>query len=277
MTRPAEKAHLYDPTGRFYAVPPDILQRYGYKSTAQVWLPAVSTILDIYQAPYLRKWYGIVGLTEAERRREQASAWGTQAHSLIEYIINGGKIKTWDGIEPEVQNCLRAWMRWVMGSKFKPAQAEMVVYSMRYGFAGMLDTVGHFGTRWGIADWKTGSREYPDPLKFLQIAAYYQAYHETHPSSPRVKEARLVGLNRLTGDCSELRRTARDLRHDFSAFRAALKLWQWVRAASDIEARDQAIREKGGTNAEEEPTGQEAARGQEGDGRGQQAVSAAQG
>lgn len=271
MTRPADKAHLWDPTGRFYAAPKWVLMQAGRDPNEVVWLPAVSLILDIYQHPSLRTWYGKLGLQEAERVRDQAAVWGSQAHALIEYMTPGNKIdaETWKGVPEPVKNSLRAWVRWLQATKYKPIQAEMVVYSLKYGYAGTLDSVGLFGQEWGMADWKTGKGLFPSALGFMQLAAYHRAFHETYPAHPRLRQARLVGLNRETGDFQQEVRTAKQITHDWHHFMYGMKLWRYIKAPSDIEARDQAIREKGGTNAEEESQGQEAARGQASNGSGQ--------
>jgi len=254
MTRPAEKAHLWDPTGRFYAVPPAVLAHAGLDPDSALWLPAVSTVLGIYESPSLRTWYGKMGLQEAERIRDQAAAWGSQSHELIAYMIPGGKIdkEAWAGIPEPTKNSIRAWVRWLQATKFKPAHAETVVYSLKYGYAGTLDAVGQFGRLWGMADWKTGKGLFPTALGFMQMASYQRAYHETHPDRPRLREAHLVGLNRETGDFQEVVRSAKQMTHDFHHFLYALKLWRYMRAPSDIEAREQALREKGGTYGEEE-------------------------
>lgn len=273
MTRPPEKAHLYDPTGRFYVVPPWVLEQAGKDPNQTVWLPAVSTGLDIYQASSLRSWYGRVGLQEAERVKNQAGTWGSQAHSLIDYLSRGGKIETWDGIDEPVRNSLRAWVRWTIQAKFKPIHAEMIVYSLKWGYAGTLDTVGTFDRDLGIADYKTG-KGFLSPLGLLQLAAYDRAFHETYPNHPRIKEARLVGLNRETGDFIERRRTRKELAVDFRYWLAALKLWRYIKADADIEARDIALREKGGINGKEESQGQEATPGQESNGGSQPAAQA---
>lgn len=247
MTRPEAKIHQWDPTGRFYAAPPWVLAQAGRDPNEKLWLPAVSTMLDIYQAPSLRTWYGRVGLEQAEKIRDQAAVWGSQAHALIEYIIPGNRIdpETWRGIPDPVKNCLRAWIRWIQVTKFQPSYAELVVYSLKYGYAGTLDTAGLFGKQWGIADWKTGKGLFTTALGFMQIAAYQRAYHETYPDRSRIKQGRLVGLNRETGDFQQEIRTARQMTHDFNHFMAAVKLWRYMKAPSDIEAREQAILEKG--------------------------------
>ena len=278
MTRPEEKRHLYDPTGQFYAAPEWVLMQAGRDRNEVVWLPAVSTILDIYQHPGLRNWYGRVGIVKAEQIRDQAGLWGSQAHSLIEYMMKGNKIDpaTWAGIPDPVKNSLRAWVRWLQVTKFKPAQAEMVVYSLKYGYAGTLDAIGQFGKLWGMADWKTGKGLFPSALGFMQMAAYHRAFHETYPAHPRIRQARLVGLNRETGDFQQGIRSATQITLDWHHFTYAMKLWRYIKAPSDVEAREQAIREKGGTNAEEEKSqGPEATRGQEGNGAGRPLTQAA--
>ena len=261
MTRPAESQHLHDPTGRFYRVPPEILIRNGRDPDDVVWLPAYSTIMDIYQAPYLRVWYGKKGLQEAERIRDETAEWGHDAHKLIAFISMGGKITTWDGIAEPVRNALRAWVRWSISSGFKAQRTELPVYSMKYWYAGTLDAQGLFYKLQGIADYKTGTGEWFYRTYWLQLAAYWTAYHETYPDAPRLKIARSVILSRETGNPVEYTRTPREVRHDFTYFLAALKLWKYIKRDADVDARERALAEKGGIDAEEAPR-QEAASGQ---------------
>ena len=243
MPREARKQHLYDPTGNWYKVPDWLLEQAG-RGGQTVWLPAVSTILDVYQAPSLRVWYGKMGIAEAERIKNETATWGTHAHALIERIIGGEKIQTdeWNALPEKVRQCLRAWIRWYQIADFHPAKSEMAVYSLKYGYAGTLDATGYFGKIWGIADWKTSSSEhFFSRTNWLQIAAYYNAYHEMFPDQPRVKTIRLVSLNRETGNFKEHPYTPKQARTAFYHFIYARRVWDFVRREYDEQERDTAL------------------------------------
>ena len=242
MTRPPNPQAHHDPTGRWYQVPPEVLQRFNYDPNLTIWLPAVSTVLDVYQPPYLREWYGRKGIQEAERIRDETSAWGTQTHQLVKYIIQGNKVETWEGIPEPVRNGLRAWVRWSIKSRFQAVATELIVYSLRFGYAGTLDAAGIMYSLPGIADWKTSNYGDVDLLDWLQVAAYWQALRETYPTLIKPKEGRLVILNRQTGDFAEYKKAASGIREAFYAFRAAYKVWRYVKKPTDEYLRDQALK-----------------------------------
>ena len=263
MTRPPELQHLYDPTGRWYRVPPEVLQRNGYDPSLVIWLPAVSSVLDVYQPAYLREWYGRKGIQEAERIRDETAGWGTQTHQLVKYIIQGNKVETWEGIPEPVRNGLRAWVRWSIKSRFQPVATELVVYSLKHGYAGTLDAAGMIYGLPGIADWKTSYGSDVDLIDWLQVSAYWQALRETYPTLIKPKEGRLVILNRETGDFVEYRKLAAELWKAFLTFRAAYKVWRYVKAPTDEYLRDQALKlqesqqeitKEGGTLGKDEET-----------------------
>jgi hypothetical protein len=243
MTRPPEAQHLYDPTGRWYKVPLEVLQRLNYYDPSlTIWLPAVSSVLDVYQPPYLREWYGRKGIQEAERIRDETAGWGTQTHQLVKYIIQGNKVETWDGIPEPVRNGLRAWVRWNIQSRFQPVATELIVYSLKYGYAGTLDAAGLMYGVPAIADWKTSYRSDVDLLDWLQVAAYMQALRETYPTLIKPKQGRLVILNRETGDFAEYHKGLWEMREAFNCFLAAHKVWRYTKKSADATLRDQALR-----------------------------------
>ena len=257
MTRPPQAGVEHDPTGRWYKVPPGVLQLWDYDPSLTIWHPAVSTILDVYQPAWLREWYGRKGIEEAERIKNETSGWGTQTHQLVKYIIQGNKVETWEGIPEPVRNGLRAWVRWNIKSRFQPVATELAVYSLKHGYAGTLDAAGIMYGLPGIADWKTSYRGDVDLLDWLQVAAYWQALRETSPSIIKPKEGRLVILNRQTGDFTEYRKPAKEIREAFNCFRAAYRVWRYVKAPTDTYLRDQALKleeseEKGGKLGNEE-------------------------
>lgn len=242
MTRPPSAEAKWDPTGRWYKVPSEVLQRNDYDPSLIIWLPAVSCVLDVYQPAYLREWYGRKGIEEAERIKNETSDWGTQTHQLIKYIIQGNKVETWDGIPEPVRNGLRAWVRWNIKSRFQPAATELVVYSLKHGYAGTLDAAGIMYSLPGVADWKTSYRGDVDLIDWLQVGAYWQALRETYPDLIKPKEARLVILNRETGDFAEYRKGAKEMREAFLCFLAAYKVWRYVKKPTDEYLRDQALK-----------------------------------
>ena len=237
MARIAKDGVTYSNDGNYYQVPDQIMALHD-RQGERLWLPAVSFILDSYQAPSLRDWYGRVGLAEAERIKNDTGNVGTVAHAVIERIIGGARIEPaeWNYFDERLKQCIRAWLRWYQTAHYTPHQAEQPVYSLRYGYAGTLDSVGLFGTVRGIADWKTTSKsgmDFSSPSAFLQVCAYRQAYHEMHEDAPRIKEVRVVTLCRDNGTFKEAILTGRDLREAFQAFLYMKKIWNFLHRRRD--------------------------------------------
>lgn len=242
MARPERPGVVHDPTQRFYRVPDEIAE--AHRLTSPVWLPAVSTILDVYQAPSLRTWYGKVGLDEAERIKFATAQIGTDAHGIIERIINGEKVLApeWNALDKRIQQCVRAWLRWYQVVKFKPLQSEQAVYSLKYGYAGTLDAIGYVKQDFCLADWKTSDSFFFPRTNLLQLGAYYQAYLEMHPDRPRFKTIRCVVLGRSSGDYKEHTMTPKQARVAFQHFVYARRVWEYVKKEYDEKERDTSLK-----------------------------------
>jgi hypothetical protein len=220
--------------GRFYKVPNWVLQQAGRDTIADwirgetVWLPSVSTILEIYRRPGLMEWYGAKGLEEAERIRDDTAEIGTIAHALIERINLGGKVDKpeWDTLDERVRQAVRAYLRWKMESKFHPLESELTVYSLKYGYAGTIDAVGYFSGTAGIADWKATRSWWK--INNLQLAAYRQAYHETFPARPNIDELRCIRFDKDTGIPEEHRLSIPEADEAFQCFLGFLRAWRYL-------------------------------------------------
>jgi hypothetical protein len=96
------------------------------------------------------------------RYMEKTSVLGTQVHSEVERLVNGG-----------IENCtphtshFKAW-----AAEYKPQYmlSEATVYNRREGYAGTLDFLAKINTKNIIIDVKTGKNVYPEVA--LQLCAY---------------------------------------------------------------------------------------------------------
>lgn len=103
---------------------------------------------------------------------EEAAAKGTDIHKCCQFINQGGL--DWDALDPLYQKPAKEYERWLSLYSPKIIGCEVMVYSVRYGFAGTIDIVAEFqGLRW-IIDIKTGA----SCSVGAQTAAYLQAYCE---------------------------------------------------------------------------------------------------
>ena len=103
---------------------------------------------------------------------EEAAAKGHDIHLACQFINQGGL--DWDALDPLYQKPAKEYERWLSLYNPKIIGCEVMVYSVRYGFAGTIDIVCIInGVLW-IIDIKTGASCSVGP----QTAAYLQAYCE---------------------------------------------------------------------------------------------------
>ncbi len=163
-------------------------------------LPSVTSILSVIDSRALTNWKVKVGQEEVDRISQDTSGIGSQGHSLIQRISSGGIIgkAEWDALDERVRNGVRAAVRWQRQVGFIPKHTEMVVYSLEFGYAGMLDVVGTRKPRIpSIADYKLARQIYKEGA-FAQLVAYKHAYLEMFPKR-RIDELWAVRLDKLTG------------------------------------------------------------------------------
>ena len=148
--------------------------------------------------------------------RDDAADFGTQAHILIEQIIQG--------LEPEVpaemESVVQGFTNWRQDAGLDIQLTETMVYSAKYRYAGAMDAVAYRNGTLVALDWKTGNGLYPEYL--LQVAAYAKALEEM--SEEPVTEAWAVRFGKKTPEFEA--RKVEDLETAFIAFRAALYLWR---------------------------------------------------
>ncbi len=147
---------------------------------------------------------------------------GSQAHKLAALILNGGHVRDiWDTLSPEIQNTLRALIRFIYATGFKARDTEFEVYSVALGIVGHPDTIGTIKQHIELIDWTTGAI---NTGKKIQLGFYYLAYKEMHPKRS-IYGARAVHLDKQTGDWEQTIITECDLKgyaRDFVAIREAI-------------------------------------------------------
>ncbi len=149
-------------------------------------------------------------------KRDQAAGFGTQAHELIDRIIQGLEPE----VPPELEAVVNNFMAWRAASGIDIRLTEAMLYSAKYRYAGSADAIAYRDGKLILLDWKTGNGIYPE--YGLQVAAYAKALEEM--TGEPVSEAWTVRLGR-TGPDFESQRVV-DLDRAFISFRAALYLWR---------------------------------------------------
>ncbi len=161
-------------------------------------------------------------IEQARRRpdqvRDEAADFGTQAHTLIEDIIQGVEPEIPPEMGPVVEN-FTAW-RWNAGLDIR--FTETMVHSAKYRYAGTMDAVAYRNGKVVALDWKTSNGLYPE--YDLQVAAYAKALEEM--TGEPVSEAWAVRFGKTKPEFEA--RRVEDLDTTFNAFRAALFLWRSI-------------------------------------------------
>jgi ATP-dependent exoDNAse (exonuclease V) beta subunit len=163
-------------------------------------------------------------IEEARRRPEQvrseAADFGTEAHILIDHIIQGLEPE----IPPEMELVVNNFSSWRMNADLDIQLTETMVYSAKYRYAGAMDAIAYRDGKLVALDWKTSNGIYPEYA--LQVAAYAKALEEM--TEEPVTEAWTVRFGKAAPEF-EAQRVV-DLDNAFIAFRAALYLWRAIRS-----------------------------------------------
>jgi hypothetical protein len=180
--------------------------------------PRVTSILTVLNKPGIAKWYGRVGLEEAERIAETSRTLGTAIHEACRAYVEDGAIPDDSFILPWVME----YGRWYQANVATLIGSERLVVSRRWRYAGTADLVAILtdGTC-AVLDLKTAKSV--DATYRLQLAAYQQALAEEGIDCRR----RVVV--HLPSDRQGVCRTVEfgDDQHDFASFLSALDLWRW--------------------------------------------------
>ncbi len=113
---------------------------------------------------------------------------GTCGHALItDYHLKSKDIpEVWPGLLPEeyekAKQALESFQKWQKNMRFEPYAMEvnMVSEAGQYGLT--PDIIGRFPDGLALVDLKTGNAIYDSHV--LQMAAYFQGWHELHPDEP---------------------------------------------------------------------------------------------
>lgn len=134
---------------------------------------------------------------EHKIKRDVAGAIGTQVHDWVEQFTQGKN----PPLPPnaQIQNGINAFLEWVKNKKIKFLEAERIVYSKKYKYAGILDAIAQINGKLVLVDYKTGSGIYPEMI--LQTAGYQQAYEEE--TGKKVTARIIAHFDKETGNFEE--------------------------------------------------------------------------
>jgi len=197
-------------------------------------LPRVTSILRTINKEGLNIWRSKQGWEASEQYKEETADIGKEIHKLVAQLGRGKAIVPleWELLSEEVRNGLRAYVRWQREHAFEPIDAEMLVYSLKYGFAGTVDAIGRFEGKHGLVlvDWKSGDTIWEEYV--MQVAAYVTAWNELFrelPKPPKINRARIVSLSRNTGLPTQRIVERKELKRAFKAFLHAKGLFDYYK------------------------------------------------
>jgi hypothetical protein len=72
------------------------MKKYLKYQIAGKTVPSVTTVLGVLDKEGLTKWYGRLGLEEAERQKNEAADFGSKVHAAIEAVYSGQDIELTD-------------------------------------------------------------------------------------------------------------------------------------------------------------------------------------
>jgi hypothetical protein len=131
---------------------------------------------------------GFEGIEYKDIFKHTGADIGTCAHALItDYSLVGKPIPTeWpllseDEYKLAVQ-ALGSFEKWQQMSQFKPYAMEINMVSEQYQYGLTPDIIGIFPEGKALVDIKTGNAIYDSHI--LQMAAYFNGWHELHPTEP---------------------------------------------------------------------------------------------
>jgi len=153
---------------------------------------------------------------EHQRRKEKAADIGTKIHEWISRWIAGEK-QDLPGDE-KIANGVRAFLKFQDEYGLKWTEPEQIVFSQKYWYAGILDSIALKGKERILVDFKSANGIYDENA--LQVAGYQLAYEEYFKR--RISHRMVIRFGKDTGEFEF--RKFKDNQKDIEAFLACLKL-----------------------------------------------------
>lgn len=131
---------------------------------------------------------------EYRKKKEEAADIGTLIHEWVSTWITGKKPRIPE--EEKLHGGITAFLKFQKEYEVKWLESEMVVYSRKHGYAGILDAVGKIGSKTFLVDFKSSNAIYPEYA--LQTAGYQICYEEM--MKKKIDSRMIVRFGKDTGE-----------------------------------------------------------------------------
>ncbi len=176
---------------------------------------SVTTILAVKHNKWLWHWKMKLGQEESDRLGNEAAEKGTRVHRRLEKLLGGQEFKT---TPKELKPYIDAFNSWLEETKPENCEAEVFIFSNKYGYAGTADLICIINNEVWLIDFKTSKAIYDE--YGLQVRAYGYGYEEM--TGTRVRTAVLqLGLPTKKGW------KFREKKEPMDVFLAHKKIFDW--------------------------------------------------
>ncbi|KKR49417.1 MAG: hypothetical protein UT84_C0028G0006 [Candidatus Curtissbacteria bacterium GW2011_GWA1_40_16] len=232
----------------------DFRAREGYEIDG-VWYPRVTAIVSIKAKPALYRYYASMpSFRAADEAKEQSAIEGAAVHEAAEAMLAEK-----DPVIPaEIRPSLEAFSSFLQNHHVTPLLIEERIKNKEHQYAGTIDVLAEVDGTIGVLDIKTSKYVYRD--YGMQTAAYVAALRERKDIPPpqtswilrldqksscnkcgaslRQKGGNTKvrgGISRCSHQWSPMQgefefHEVQEYEHNFQAFLAAKKLWEWENA-----------------------------------------------
>lgn len=158
---------------------------------------------------------------------EVAMSYGTTVHELIESYCHTGIAPDLKDDVGEVQTAWAAWMAWVEEHDYEPLLQEVEVFNHDYKYAGRFDAIAKVNGVVTLLDFKTSTGIYDEML--FQLAAYWKGDTAAITQLPKIEQAGILRLDKVTGLPEWKVFTLADLAHGWEVFSHLAKVYYLIK------------------------------------------------
>lgn len=167
------------------------------------------------------------------RTKQEAAAFGTRAHELIEaFLHSGGQTPAVEREPLPVQNCWALFEEWWAGQNLQVTDLEAYVADVQLGYGGTIDCLARnhaHGGQLELLDWKTSKAIYPE--MHLQVVAYGGALARMGLGMPERATILRIGKEDAEFEAVTVWDNLDQARELYQAWKSLVGVAAWLKAA----------------------------------------------